>query len=140
MTRPYSMDLRERVVAAVEADQSCHAVAKLFNLGAATVVRWVDRQRTSGACAPKPMGGIRHAVLLPEHDWLLARIAAVPDATVRGLRAELAERGTKVQQRRRLAVPAQCAPELQKKSAGGRAGSARRCPQARTMETISGSG
>ncbi len=96
MSRPYSMDLRERVVAAVEAGQSRRAAAKLFKLGAATVVRWVDRQRTTGACTPKPMGGARHAVLLPERDWLLARIAAVPDATVRGLRAELAERGTKV--------------------------------------------
>ncbi len=42
------------------------------------------------------MGGVRHAVPLPERDWLLARIAAVPDATVRGLRAGLAERGTRV--------------------------------------------
>ena len=96
MTRPYSMDLRERVVAAVEAGRSRRAVAKIFNLGPATVVRWVDRHRTSGDCAAKPMGGVRHAVLLAERDWLLARIAAVPDATVRGLRAELAERGTKV--------------------------------------------
>ena len=96
MTRPYSMDLRERVVAAVEAGQSRRAVARLFSLGPATVVRWVDRQRTCGACAPKPMGGVRHAVLLPEREWLLARIAAVPDATVRGPRAELAERGTRV--------------------------------------------
>jgi transposase len=96
MTEPYSMDLRERVVAAVAAGQSRRAVAKIFGLGPATVVRWVERQRTSGACAPKPMDGVCHAVLLAERDWLLARIAAVPDATVRGLRAELAERGLKV--------------------------------------------
>ena len=96
MTRPYSMDLRERVVAAVAAGQSCRAVARLFDLGPATVVRWVARQRTSGSCAPRPMGGVRHDVLLPERDWLLARIAAVPDATVRGRRAELAGRGTRV--------------------------------------------
>ncbi len=96
MTKAHSMDLRERVVAAVEAGQFRRAVAKLFDLGPATVVRWVDRQRTSGACAPKPMGGVRHAVLLAERDWLLARIAAAPDAIVHGLRAELAEWGVKV--------------------------------------------
>ncbi len=90
------MDLRERVVAAIEAGQSCHTVAKLFDLGPATVVHRSHRQRTAGGCAPKLMGGVRHAVLLPERDWLLARIVAVPDATVRGLRAELAERGTRV--------------------------------------------
>ena len=96
MTRPYSLDLRERVVAAVEAGQSRRAVARLFNLGPATVIRWADRQRRSGACRAKPMGGARHAVLLPQRDWLLARIAQTPDLTVRALRAELAERGTKV--------------------------------------------
>jgi transposase len=96
MTRPYSMDLRERVVAAVEAGQSRRAVAKLFGLGPATVVRWVGRHRTDGHCAARSMGGVRHDVLVSERDWLLARIAAVPDATVRGLRAELIERGTKV--------------------------------------------
>ena len=96
MTRPYSMDLRERVVAAVAAGQSCRAVARLFDLGPATLVRWVARQRSCGDCAPRPMGGARHDVLLSERDWLLARIAAVPDATVRGLRAELAGRGTRV--------------------------------------------
>ena len=42
------------------------------------------------------MGDVRHAVLLPERDWPLARIASVPDTIVRGLRAELAECGTTV--------------------------------------------
>jgi transposase len=31
--------------------------------------------------------------LLPERDWLLARVAAAPDLTLRALQAELAERG-----------------------------------------------
>jgi transposase len=124
MTKPYSMDLRERVVAAVEAGQSRRAVAKLFNLGPATVVRWVERQRTSGACAPKPMGGVRHAVLLPERDWLLARIAAVPDATVRALRMELAERGTKVSNDAVWRFLRNERLTFKKKSAGRRAGPA----------------
>jgi putative transposase len=42
------------------------------------------------------MGGRRHFVLLAERDWLLARIAKAPDLTVRALRSELIERGTKV--------------------------------------------
>ena len=96
MTCPYSMDLRERVVAAVTAGQTRRAVARLFGVGQATVARWVDRQQTSGSCAPRPMGGVRHAVLLGERDWLLERIKAAPDLTVRALRAELEERGTRV--------------------------------------------
>ncbi len=54
MTRPYSMDLRERVVAAVEAGQSRRAVAKIFNLGPATVVRWVmGWTPPDGICVPR---------------------------------------------------------------------------------------
>lgn len=66
---PRSVDLGERVVAAVAAGQSCRAVARLFDPGPATVVRWVRRQRTFGACAPRPMGGVHHAVLLPERGF-----------------------------------------------------------------------
>ena len=130
MTKPYSMDLRERVVAAVQAGQSRRAVAKLFDLGPATVVRWVDRQSTSGTCAPKQMGGTRHAVLLCERDWLLARITAVPDATVRGLRAELAERGTHVSNDAVWRFLRRARLTFKKKSPGSRAGSARCCSQA----------
>ena len=96
MTRPYSMDLRERVVAAVAAGQSCRSVAKVFGVGTASVVRWAQRHRSAGSCAPRAMGGRRHFVLLAERDWLLARIAKAPDLTVRALRSELIERGTKV--------------------------------------------
>jgi transposase len=35
-------------------------------------------------------------ILLPERDWLLARIGAQPDLTLRGLQAELAARGIEV--------------------------------------------
>jgi len=90
------MDLRERVVAAVDGGQSCRAVAKLFQVGAATVIRWMQRHRTAGTCAPRAMGGRRHFVLLAQRDWLLARIAAAPDLTVRALRTELIGRGTQV--------------------------------------------
>jgi hypothetical protein len=39
------------------------------------------------------MGGRRRLILLPERDWLLARLSAAPDLTVRALRWELIERG-----------------------------------------------
>lgn len=94
MTRPYSMDLRERVVAAVAEGRLRRAVARLFRLGEATVIRWAKRHATTGSVAARPMGGLRHDVLGIERAWLRARMAAVPDLTVRALRAELlAERG-----------------------------------------------
>lgn len=96
MTRPYSLDLRHRAVSLIEAGQSRRAVARLLDLGEATVIRWMQRHTMTGGCAAKPMGGGRRAVLLHERAWLLARVAAVPDLTVRALRAELALRGTRV--------------------------------------------
>ncbi len=96
MTRPYSDDLRERVVASVSGGRSCRATAVLFGVGVATVVRWSQRHRATGSSAAFAMGGRRRLVLLPQREWLLARIAAAPDLTVRAVRAELQERGVKV--------------------------------------------
>ena len=96
MPKPYSSDLRARVIALVEAGQSRSAVARLLALSKSVVILWVKHYRETGKQAAKPMGGRRRFALLAERDWLLARIAAAPDLTGMALRAELAERGTKV--------------------------------------------
>jgi len=96
MTRPYSLDLRQRAVSLVEAGQSRRVVARLLDFREAIVIHWMQRHTTTGGCAANPVGGVRHAVLLHERHWLLAQIAAVPDLTVRALRAELALHGTRV--------------------------------------------
>jgi len=96
MARPYSSDLRERVVGSVVSGRTCRATAALFGVSVASVVKWSQRYRASGSVAAKPMGGHRPRLLRGERDWLLARIAAKPDLTLRAVVAELAERGTVV--------------------------------------------
>lgn len=97
MSRPYSNDLRSRAVAAVEAGQSCHQVAKVFQVGVSSVIRWVDRRRRTGSFSPKPMGGSRgYRIEGEDRAWLLDRIVAKPDLTLEELRRELAERGLAV--------------------------------------------
>jgi transposase len=96
MARPYSLDLRERVVARVAAGDSCRRVAALFDVSVASVVKWSQRKRRTGSAAAKPMGGARRFVLSGERAWLLARIAEKPDLTLRAVVAELAERGVTV--------------------------------------------
>lgn len=59
MTRPYSLDLRERVVAFVGEGQSRRSAASLFKIGISTVVRWCQRADATGSAAAKPMGGKR---------------------------------------------------------------------------------
>src|SRR5437667_12392723 len=57
MGKPYSMDLRERVVAAVEkAGISCHQAAKQFGVGVKTAITWVLRKRETGSVAPGKRG------------------------------------------------------------------------------------
>lgn len=93
MARPYSLDLRERVVAAVSAGASCRKVAALYKVGVATVVKWCQRHRMTGSVAAKRMGGKRARSLAGKRDWVLARLAEAPDLTLRGLVAELGECG-----------------------------------------------
>ena len=80
----------------VLAGQTCRAVAKRFKVSVASVVKWSGRFRRTGSAASLPMGGHRPYALASERDWLLARLAAKPDITLRELTAELAERGISV--------------------------------------------
>lgn len=96
MPRAYSLDLRERVVDLVAGGEPCRAVAELFDISVASVVKWSQRARATGSAAAKPMGGKRPYLLEGERDWLLARLAAKPDLTLHALLAELSERGVVV--------------------------------------------
>src|SRR5215472_12941790 len=97
MAGPYSQDLRERVVAAVDGGLSRRQAARLFDLGISTVINWVRRDRESGSPAAKPMGGDRRTRITGEkRTWLLARVAAEPDLTLEELRAELKHQGLSV--------------------------------------------
>jgi transposase len=57
------------------------------------VVKWSQRFRITGSAAAKPPGGRRAYSLAPQREWLLARLAATPDLTLRALVMELRQRG-----------------------------------------------
>ena len=96
MTRPLSIDLRERVVAAIQAGESCRSVAKRFEVAVSSVAKWSQRQRMTGSVAPGKMGGHRKPVLDPHRDFIVQRIEDVPHLTLHRLKDELALRGVKV--------------------------------------------
>jgi transposase len=100
MAKPYSMDLRERVVAAVAKEGlSRHEAASRFGIGASTAINWVRRFQDTGSVAPGQMGGHKPKAIRDEHEaWLRDRIQE-RDFTLRGLVAELAARGLKVDYR-----------------------------------------
>jgi transposase len=137
MARAYSVDLRERVVAAVAAGQSCRTVATTFKVSVASVVKWSQRFRVTGSVAARPMGGNRPYVLASERNWLLARLAEQPDVTLRALLAELADRGIKVSYYAVWHFFEHEGITFKKKPARQRAGSSRRGPTPRAMEKVS---
>ena len=96
MAKPYSEDLRRRVVAAVEGGQSRRQAASLFAVGISTVIHWVRRFRETGSVAAKPMGGDRRSRLTAERAFILESIEAEGDLTLEELRDELRVRGVSV--------------------------------------------
>jgi transposase len=66
--KPYSMDLRERVVAAVDkGGLSCHKAAAQFGVGVNTAILWVRRFRETGSFAPGQMGGHKPKAISGKH-------------------------------------------------------------------------
>ena len=137
MARPYSLDLRERVVEAVASAASCRAVASTFKFSVASVVKWSQRFRSEGSAAARPMGGNKPYVLADHRGWLLKRLSDQPDITLRALVAELAERGIKVSYYAVWHFFEHEGITFKKKPARQRAGPSRRGPSARSMEEVS---
>jgi transposase len=96
MVRPLSTDLREQLVRAVEHERiSARGAAARFGVSVSSAIKWVRRYRETGSVTPDRMGGYKPRLLTGDlRDWLLDR--AKSDFTLRGLVAELAERGVKV--------------------------------------------
>jgi transposase len=89
MAKALSVDLRSRVVNAVEAGASCRAAAVRFGVGVSSAIRWVARARTRGDLTPDRRGGNHRSHRIDAHrDLVLEWIDAEPDLTL----AEVAER------------------------------------------------
>ena len=81
MPKPYSDDLRERVIEAVVAGASRREAAESFSLSASSAVRWLQRWRDTGNARAKLSGGSTSP--LEEYaDWLLTLVSKQPDLTL----------------------------------------------------------
>ena len=87
--KPYSMDLRERVLADCDAKLSTKAVAVKYSVSESWVRRLKQRRRETGRVAPRPRGPNRHTKLGGRADELRRLVAAQPDATLAELQARL---------------------------------------------------
>ena len=137
MARPYSVDLRERVVAAVGSGRTCRDVATSFGVSVSCVVKWSQKARRTGSVAPERMGGHRPFLLEAEKDWLLARFAGKPDVTLAAVLGELKERGVDVALTTLWRFLKRQGISFKKNRVRHRAGPPGRGPQARAMEETS---
>ena len=95
MGRPYSEDLRRRIVAAVEAGASRSAAARQFAVSASCAIKLLQRWRRTGTVAPDPRGKKPYA--LDDHEALVYElVASRPDLTLDELQRELGRQGIRV--------------------------------------------
>jgi putative transposase len=93
------MDLRERAMARKAQGETNREIAAALRISPSCVSKWTRRERETGSLAPAQIGGYKPKTLSGDcADWLRARLTSGP-FTLRGLTAELAERGIKTQPR-----------------------------------------
>ena len=80
--KPYSVDLRERLLGAIDAGLSQAEAARLVGVSTATIERWARRQRTRGSVAPLPRRGRSRRIGPAQEAALLSQVRAMPDATL----------------------------------------------------------
>ncbi len=91
--RGYAVELRERVVGAVERGMSKDKAAQLFDVGPATVYRWTRIKRERGSLEPLPHGGGQPSALGESGQQVLKELVQEkPDRTIAELTRELATR------------------------------------------------
>ena len=110
MARPYSVDLRWRIVRAVEAGLSRRAAAAKFEVSVSFVVKLMQRWRDKGTLQPERIGGAKRSPLAAHAARVHALLAAAPDLTIAELRGRLAAPGHHDQPLRAWPLPSRRRP------------------------------
>src|SRR5436305_669728 len=80
--KPYSKDLRIRVLAAVDGRTPREEVARTFSVSLPSIKRWLKRRRETGDVEPRPIPGrspLKGAAL---KEWLPEHLTENPDLTL----------------------------------------------------------
>ncbi len=96
MARPLSLDLRERIIGAVEGGLSRRAAAERFQISVSCAIKLMRRWKETSSASPGTMGGHK-AFALAGHEELVRELCeAEPDITLDELHARLMARRVKV--------------------------------------------
>jgi transposase len=91
MPKPYSVDLRARVIEEVETGASRGAAADHYGISPSVVIIWAQRWETTGSVAPKPSGG-SISPLEAHAEFLLDLMREKPDLTLDEIVAAMRKR------------------------------------------------
>jgi hypothetical protein len=107
MPEPISMDLRRRIVRAVERGNSIHAAARGFAFSPSTAIKLMQRMRATGSAAPACYRGHLRPLLAPYEADLRRLVEASPGLTLAELQHEssAASASFPLGERLRAAVP-----------------------------------
>jgi transposase len=87
------LDLRERIVEAVEAGSSRREAAEQFAVSSSCAIKLLQRWKRTGSVAPAPIGGSKPYALAAHEARVRALLAAQPDITLDELQAQLTGEG-----------------------------------------------
>jgi transposase len=74
MAKPYSQDLRDRVIDAVKrGEMSLRAAARRYEISESVAIQWLERVERDGSREPVGHGGPRASKLMPHRHFLEAR-------------------------------------------------------------------
>jgi transposase len=97
MAKSLSVDLRKRVIVAIEAGASCRQAATRFGVSASSAIRWHRLSKGKGDVTPQLQGDDRRSKRIEGYaDAIMAELAKAPDITLADLRGTLAGQGVAV--------------------------------------------
>ncbi len=95
MGKPYSMDLRERAIQAIESGETRESAAERFGISLSTVGRYIRLKRETGQVKPKQFGGYKPYALAKYEGTIRKCLAETPSLTLREI-GDLLKRKKKI--------------------------------------------
>ena len=90
MVKVLSLDLRERVVAAIDGGMSRRQAAERLGVGITTAIRWAELAREKGSPTPIKVGGDRRSERIERHaGFILDLVKTTSDLTLVEVRERL---------------------------------------------------
>ena len=94
MAKPYSNELRQRMVGTVRSGVSRRRTAEIFQVSISCVIKLMQRFEATGGVAPAQFGGFKTSPLTRHENDIRAWIAEAPEITIAELQSRLAHGGT----------------------------------------------